>query len=206
MPNAISPSPSLSRSATKAEIGPEPAAYLTYAANVPSPLFSRIDILLDRLGPHPKSSRSTGYAEIKACIRSLVKQSLSPYSPSYLKTMKHALRYHWKILPKAFHQSICAEHFIKMTKYALKADEIKKDFMEKVKDYQTQISHALEIRLSEGRKRIAQIQCDVNEFLKRTRKKIRKLPEEYRNILMKAYLKAADSIQMRFKTSLVYAK
>jgi radical SAM superfamily enzyme YgiQ (UPF0313 family) len=163
--------------------------------------FERCSISLDRLGPHPKPTGNAGYTEIKAFVKSLAYQSLSSYGVNYRKFMMHAIRNHRKISPLAVHQAICGEHFIKITRYALKADEIKGDFMEKARDYQTQISEALRTGLIESRKRMEQMQCDVNTFLKRTRRKIRRLPAEYRGMLMEAYLKVADSMHIQFERS-----
>lgn len=86
--------------------------------------FERCSVLLDRMGEHPKSSRNIGYKEVKAFIKSLVKQSLSAYHINYRKFMMHALICHKNLFPLAVHQAICAEHFIKITRHALKADEV----------------------------------------------------------------------------------
>jgi radical SAM superfamily enzyme YgiQ (UPF0313 family) len=168
--------------------------------------FRRINILMDRLGSHPKPAGTVRYAEIRALGISLAWQSFSSYGSNYRKLIGHTLRHHRKIGPKAVHQAICAYHFIKMTKYALKADKIKGDFIEKARDYQSQISEALETRLAEGRKKIAQIQCDVNEFLRKTRRKIRKLPGEYRDVLTEVYKKIANKIHIQLERSPVYIR
>ncbi len=55
-------------------------------------------------------------------------------------------------------------------------------------------------------KKIAQIRCDVNEFLRKTRRKIKKLPEEYRNMLMEVYKRVANRIHIELERSLVYIK
>ncbi len=162
--------------------------------------FRRIGVLMDRLGPHPVSSRNRNYARGKAFVKSLTKQPFSSYGKNYLRHMEHSLRHHRNNFALAVYQAICADHFIQMTKYALKAEEIKLDFMEKAREYQSQISEALETRLTEGKKRVVQIQCDVNKFLKKTRKKIKKLPEEYRSTLTEIYKKAANRINIQLKT------
>jgi len=164
--------------------------------------FKRINILIDRLGPHPKPATNVRYAEVKALMKSLVWQSFSSYGPNYRKLIDHTLRYHRRMAPKAVHQAICANHFIKITKYALKADEIKEDFINRARGYQTQISDILKRGFEESGKRVGQMKCDVNEFLKKTRKKIRRLPGEYRETLMELYQQISKNINLRFEYSL----
>ncbi|MBW2966255.1 B12-binding domain-containing radical SAM protein [Candidatus Woesearchaeota archaeon] len=168
--------------------------------------FERTSVLLDRLGPHPKSARSTGYTELKAFAKSFVKQSCSSYRTNYLRFMKHILRHHRSIFPTAVHQAVYAEHFIKITNYSLKADKIKEDFVEKSKYYQTQLTTSLETGLTKSGNFIRQKQRDFNQFLIETKKRIKKLPEEYRNILMAKYKDTVEGIEALFKRNLAYSR
>ena len=168
--------------------------------------FRIINVLMDRLGPHPKPAESVRYTEIKALMRSLVWQSFSSYGSNYRKLMKHILRHHRRIGPKAVHQAVCAYHFIKMTRYALRADEIREDFINRARGYQTQISEVLKKGFEESGKRIGQMKCDTNEFLKKTRRKIKRLPGEYRETLMELHQQAAQNINLRFEASPNYVK
>jgi radical SAM superfamily enzyme YgiQ (UPF0313 family) len=166
--------------------------------------FKRASILLDRLGPHPKSARSTGYTELKAFGISLIKQSCSHYRTNYLRFIKDSIRNHRSLLPTAVHQAVCAEHFIQITNYSLKADKIKEDFVEKTKYYQMQLTKALETGLTKSGNFIRQKQKDFNRFLIETKKRIKKLPEEYRNLLMKTYKDTVKGIESLLKRNLAY--
>lgn len=146
----------------------------------PKNYFQRSSMLLDNLGYNPKGARTIGSTEIKAVQMSLRKQG---FRPSYFKFIGHTLIRNTSRLSEAFRLAIMGYHYMKITKSALKADELHEKLTKKY-DY---INSSIKSKLYEGEDLIHNIQKETNKFLSKVKKRISKLPDDYRPRLIRLH-------------------
>jgi radical SAM superfamily enzyme YgiQ (UPF0313 family) len=145
--------------------------------------------LFKRLGSGPTSSRKTRAPELLALAKSLIFQPFESYGRSYMKFSADALLRHRQLYPKAIHIAVSGEHLIKITRHSLEAEKIRGDLEEKASYYELQLAET-------DPNMFNNIKNETEKFLKNIFRKIQKMPDCYRNMLMEHYRQATCGIDM----------
>jgi len=89
----------------------------------PRAYFRRCSTLLARLPARTRTTRHTDWQGIRALLRSLLLQSVSPYGLHYLRFLLEALRTRPAYFPEAVAFAIRGYHLFRITRSILQADE-----------------------------------------------------------------------------------
>ena len=153
----------------------------------------RCEVLLDNLGYNPKPSRDVGMTEIRALLGSLFVQT-SYFGLNYLRFMSHSAIKHTELFPAAVRLSIQGHHFTKITSLSIKADSLNSRFREYVESYKLRISQSLSSEFAERQKQYYRLIKEKDAFLAEARKRIERLPFDYRRGLVETYKWAAERL------------
>ncbi len=168
----------------------------------------RCDTLLDNLG---KRNVQTSFSHsIAKTLRnlpyyaymlgnSLAKQSFSSYGDAYRKSLWHALTRHTALFPKAVALWALGNHYIKITEYALRAEEVQSEMVQKTESLKDRVFESLKSGVRSGEEYISSVMKEKDAFLSRARKRINHLPADYRPGLMDTYRRCNDTLSQAAK-------
>jgi len=153
--------------------------------------FERCKVLLDNIEPNPKSTRRIRLTELRAFGMSIWMQS---YRSSYRSFLVEAALNHADLLPEAVALAIMGRHFRKITHNALKAHSINHYIQERYESFRAQADEAWQTKKAESIEWYNNLVEEKDAFLRRARKKISKLPVDYRPRLLRNYERIALSL------------
>jgi hypothetical protein len=156
--------------------------------------FERCGVMLASIGQSPTFSRRVKYAELRAFVLSLLRQSFACYGRSYRQLLLNTLRQRFPVFPEAVRLSIIGHHFIRITEDALDADEMRTYLQAKLASLQDLMQKAW-VSGSCFNDALCAFVRDQQKGLTQLRKRIMRLPSEYRDGLLKFYAEWVNRLE-----------
>ncbi|MGA1791797.1 MAG: B12-binding domain-containing radical SAM protein [bacterium] len=157
--------------------------YKHIISNIYSPktYFERCLTFLRHLKPHQHSSRRVRAEEIFIFLRSLARQTFTPYGLHYLQFLIKSLKIERKMFPESIRLAIWGHHFFKITQEILAVDEfrthaksVKEIYFEKIRE--AYASFDME-------QTIMDLKDAKDRFIKELQKEYRKIDKDFRHLV-----------------------
>jgi radical SAM superfamily enzyme YgiQ (UPF0313 family) len=153
----------------------------------PANYFRRCATLLRRQPSRSRSARQVNWTGIRALLRSLIRQALSPYGWHYLRLLAGAALYRPSRFPDAVAHAIKGHHLFTITSEILKADAFSRRLGETRVSYQPRVAAALNageaVAAASLEKRILrlleQAQRDYRSFRRDAQDTVREVVNEF---------------------------
>ena len=160
--------------------------------------FARCNQLFDNIEDTSYFQRQIHFKEFTYFMKSLFRQSFSPYGLQYLKFLTRNFFKHRDIFGEAVSMSITGHHFHVITRQTIKKEKIASYLENKYRDFVTLVnrySRSLMDNSMENIDAATKLWKARNKFLKKMQHKINKIPRDFRDDLNHRY--AEISKQMR---------
>jgi len=143
--------------------------------------FERCLTLLHNLRPHQHSSRRVRREEVFIFLRSLLRQTFTPYGIHYMRFLMKALLIERRMFPEAVRMAIWGHHFFKITHEILAVDNFK-IHAHSIKDlYGERIRNACTSFNMD--KTIRDLKAAKERFLKELRREYQSIDKDFRHMV-----------------------
>ena len=144
--------------------------------------FRRCSRFFDLLGDHANFERKIGWNEIKSLGRSLNRQPLTRYGWQYVRFLARTLLKHPRKFPEAVRLAIIGHHFREITWSAIEVHDLERYYRAKLEQLQELLQ-----RPHEWWQKLAEWKKVQAETWKTTRRRMKRLAEEYRRLVEGRY-------------------
>lgn len=146
--------------------------------------FARCRTMLHNIVPGSSFARPVKWDELYSFANSVARQFFfKSYSSNYRKFIADTIFHRTKLFSEAIRLGIMGHHLIKISQDALKAEAIHTSIEEKIAHFR----RVFEEKKVTSKRKLDELMAEKDEFLKKARRRIKHLPEEYRAKLSAAY-------------------
>jgi radical SAM superfamily enzyme YgiQ (UPF0313 family) len=149
-------------------------------------------VLFKNLGNRPKASRDITKTEVKAFLKINYKQIFSRQFYQHSKFLSISFLNHFKHFPEAVTFGVKGYHYKKITKYALKADKLQYKLHDKMEYFKTRFGETLQEKITHSKESFSKLVNEKDKYLIKMKKKINRLPVDYRGGLQKKFENVAN--------------
>ncbi|NOY79606.1 MAG: B12-binding domain-containing radical SAM protein [Kiritimatiellaeota bacterium] len=166
--------------------------------------FARCRTLLENIGSSPTFSRKVRGAEIAGFVRSILRQPFRRYGGAYLRFLAWAASRRGGLFPEAVRLAITGHHLMAITRYSIEAEKVRGSLTEKYEmlracvaalqnsgadsreravNYLRETGRRFRDRGLDRMERVQDWATEMQRQVRRTQRKLRRLPAEYRREL-----------------------